>query len=65
MEDGFIVEEDLQWESLYKTWMAEKKPGQVVTRGGTYTVVQYGSRVKFKKLVDGGSGFYGSTGMGT
>ena len=65
MEDGYIVEEDSQWKSLYKTWISEKKPGQVITRGGTYNVVQYGSRVKFKKLVGGGAEAYGTTGFGT
>ena len=51
--DGKLIEkDDPRWESLYRTWVEEKKPGYVVTVGGaSYRVLQPSDEeVKFQPM---------------
>lgn len=65
-EKDFITEENnpSQWAALTKTWLAEKKPGQVITRAGTFMAIPHEDTVKFKLIPGGGSDAYGSTSFG-
>jgi hypothetical protein len=52
---------DPQWESLYKIWLSEKKPGYVVTAGGaSYRVFEPDDQnIKFQ-LMEGIDSNYNS-----